>query len=187
MHLSWHYLASFVLFAKVSKRGRPFMGPNLYITPPGGFTHFHQDGHGTVDSGHFCMSGYNEVVILRRLTERHKKHALWILTRDRKSSKSGLDFYDGLYQLPHDDNLVSIPCNYLSENEHGFLISTVLLSFRYNITQIFTDYRQRIKGIKPSWPSKEAINECEAMGQVKFNCKPAYGSNWCKTDQPSTC
>jgi hypothetical protein len=99
------------------------MGPNLYITPPGGFTHFHQDGHGTVDSGHFCMSGYNEVVILRRLTERHKKHALWILTRDRKSSTSGQDFYDGLYQLPHDDNLVSMlgkTCNNLSENEHGF-------------------------------------------------------------------
>lgn len=53
--------------------GRPFMGPNLYITPPGSYTIFHQDGHGTVDSGHLCLSGYNEVIILRQLTETHKK------------------------------------------------------------------------------------------------------------------
>ena len=81
------------------------MGPNMYITPPGGFTHFHQDGHGTVDSGHFCLMGYNEVVMLRRLTERHKQHALWLLTRDR-SRENDMSFYDGLYQLPHDDGLV---------------------------------------------------------------------------------
>ena len=83
------------------------MGPNMYITPPGGFTHFHQDGHGTVDSGHFCLMGYNEVVMLRRLTERHKQHALWLLTRDR-SRENDMSFYDGLYQLPHDDGLVRI-------------------------------------------------------------------------------
>ena len=32
-------------FSQVNLSGRPFMGPNLYITPPGSFTHFHQDGH----------------------------------------------------------------------------------------------------------------------------------------------
>ena len=64
----------------VTSNARPFMGPNLYVTPPAAFTHFHQDGHGTVDSGHLCLNGYNEVVMLRRLTERHKKHALLVLT-----------------------------------------------------------------------------------------------------------
>jgi len=76
--------------------GRPFMGPNLYITPPASFTHFHQDGHGTVDSGHLCLSGYNEVVMLRRLTERHKYHALRLLTGASDSKKT-------LYDLPHRD------------------------------------------------------------------------------------
>ena len=34
----------------VNINARPFMGPNSYMTPPGSFTYFHQDGHGTVDS-----------------------------------------------------------------------------------------------------------------------------------------
>ena len=41
----------------------------------GGFTQMHQDGHGTVDSGHYNLSGYNEVVMLRRLSECHKLNA----------------------------------------------------------------------------------------------------------------
>lgn len=45
------------------------MGPNLYITPPGGRTWFHEDGHGTVDSGHQCLTGHNEVIMLRRVTD----------------------------------------------------------------------------------------------------------------------
>ena len=28
----------------VPRTARPDMGPNLYISPPGAFTHFHQDG-----------------------------------------------------------------------------------------------------------------------------------------------
>jgi hypothetical protein len=76
---------------------RPFMGPNLYISPPGGFTHAHQDGHGGVDSGHLCMEGYNEVVLLRRLPERHKYHAVDILNKTLKSQ------YTPLYTLPHDN------------------------------------------------------------------------------------
>jgi hypothetical protein len=82
----------------VNSNGRPFMGPNLYVTPPGTFTHFHQDGHGTVDSGHFCVSGNNEVVMLRRLTERHKNHALSLLRANAN--------YNALYELPHGDGLV---------------------------------------------------------------------------------
>ena len=83
----------------VNVNGRPFMGPNLYITPPSSFTHFHQDGHGTVDSGHLCLSGYNEVVMLRRLPERHKCHALELLNGSSSSSHSAL------YGLPHRDDL----------------------------------------------------------------------------------
>ncbi|CAM9938306.1 unnamed protein product, partial [Phaeothamnion confervicola] len=54
--------------------GRPFLGPNLYITPPGASTHVHQDGHGTVDSGHLCLTGRNDVVILRRMDAVNKAH-----------------------------------------------------------------------------------------------------------------
>ena len=93
----------FLVLTQVTPEARPFMGPNLYVTPPASFTHFHQDGHGTVDSGHLCISGFNEVVMLRRLTERHKKHALWILSGKKPK---GLHF-DGLYSQPHGDGLVS--------------------------------------------------------------------------------
>jgi hypothetical protein len=75
------------------------------MTPPEAFTHFHQDGHGTVDSGHQCLSGYNEIVILRRLTERHKRHALQLLNGEVK--RRGKSKYDGLYGLPHGDGYVS--------------------------------------------------------------------------------
>ena len=54
---------------------------------------------GTVDSGHLCLAGYNEVVMLRRLTERHKSHALLLLT-------GSSDFLDTLYQFPHLDGSV---------------------------------------------------------------------------------
>jgi hypothetical protein len=40
---------------------QPFMGPNLYVTPGNTFTTLHQDGLGTVDSGHSCLYGTNEV------------------------------------------------------------------------------------------------------------------------------
>ena len=84
------------------------MGPNMYVTPPATFTHFHQDGHGTVDSGHLCIKGYNEVVMLRRLTERHKKHALWLLTGNEEDKSKTPAYFDGLYQEPHGDELVSV-------------------------------------------------------------------------------
>ena len=90
----------------VNSNGRPFMGPNMYITPPGSFTHFHQDGHGTVDSGHLCLSGYNEVVMLRRLPERHKRHALRFLTGSYKSKEPS---FEALYNLPHGDGLGEKP------------------------------------------------------------------------------
>ena len=57
----------------VTATARPFMGPNLYITPPGGRTWFHEDGNGTVDSGHQCLTGRNEVIMLRRIVDEATK------------------------------------------------------------------------------------------------------------------
>ena len=44
------------------------MGPNLFISPPGGITQLHLDAFGTVDSGHLCLSGYNEVLLFDRMS-----------------------------------------------------------------------------------------------------------------------
>ena len=101
--------------------GRPFMGPNLYITPPGSYTIFHQDGHGTVDSGHLCLSGYNEVIILRRLTETHKKNAMKIL--------NGNDYPvdDALYHLPHAERTVS-RCLISASTKHALQLQNMLHS-----------------------------------------------------------
>lgn len=89
------------------------MGPNLYLTPPGAFTHFHQDGHGTVDSGHQCLAGYNEVVMLRRLPDARKKHSLELLhqwgngdDKERQGKDNIERSYDALYSLPHGDENV---------------------------------------------------------------------------------
>lgn len=43
-----------------------------------------------MDSGHSCISGYNEVVMLRRMPEEHKHYA---------AEQLG---YDGVHRLPHD-------------------------------------------------------------------------------------
>ena len=50
---------------------------------------------GTVDSGHFCISGYNEVVMLRRLPEEHKVYAGQCLQ------------YDAVHNLPHNVSMSS--------------------------------------------------------------------------------
>ena len=89
----------------INTNGRPSMGPNFYVTPPASFTAFHQDGHGTVDSGHVCLSGYNEVVMLRRMPEESKLHAMSILNGD----KDGAGSYNTLYGLPHLDGLAQDP------------------------------------------------------------------------------
>ena len=52
-------------------------------------------GYGTVDSGHLCLSGYNEVVMLRRLPNGHERNAIHA---DRKS----------FFEMPHADLLVRI-------------------------------------------------------------------------------
>jgi len=60
---------------------------------------------GTVDSGHLCLSGCNEVIMLRRMPERNKKHALYLLNGKEENRTS----YDALYGLPHGDNLGEKP------------------------------------------------------------------------------
>jgi hypothetical protein len=80
----------------------------------GGYTQFHQDGHGTVDSGHSCLSGYNEVIMLRRLPECHKRQACQLIPSTSSlehdpATPVGADIArqnqaeNVLYRLPHDD------------------------------------------------------------------------------------
>jgi len=97
-----------ILHHQLTPASRPMMGPNLYITPPSSFTHFHQDGFGTVDSGHLCLAGYNEIVMLRRLPHDHKENAMNILTGRHRSEDSSKPRYDGLYKLPHGADNVSL-------------------------------------------------------------------------------
>ena len=58
-------------------------------------------GYGTVDSGHLCLSGYNEVVIIRRLPKGH----------DRLAIQSDRNCFG---EMPHSDmmvrTLVATPC-----------------------------------------------------------------------------
>ncbi len=91
----------FCMIKSVNDMGRLFMGPNLHVTPPGSFTHFHQDGHGTADSGHMCIDAYNEVIMLRRMSEDHKRQALHYLHYDDR--RRNAIQYDALYGLPHYD------------------------------------------------------------------------------------
>ena len=85
----------------IRERLRTMMGPNSYISPGeypilnipsvdeisniwcwgnvikgGGETEWHGDGHGSVDSEHTNLHGYKEVVILRRLPEKHREYAM---------------------------------------------------------------------------------------------------------------
>ena len=71
---------------QINANGRPYMGPHLNITPPGPMTSLHQSGQGTLDSGIVCISGFIEIVMLRRLPERHKQNALAVLYGQGKST-----------------------------------------------------------------------------------------------------
>ena len=72
---------------------------SAYITPPAGFTQWHQDGRGGVDSGHIVIEGYNEVVMLQRMPEEHKWRAISILT----GLSNAEQIFHYLYGEPHDD------------------------------------------------------------------------------------
>jgi hypothetical protein len=74
----------------------------------GGFTQVHQDGHGTVDSGHSCLLGYNEVVILRRLPDCHKHNACRMVP-SLKECTADEKAHNMLFRLPHDDGRKDAP------------------------------------------------------------------------------
>lgn len=58
---------------------------------------FHLDGKGTVDSGHFCAAGFNEVVMLARHDPPHLRGAM------KKIKKGNVIQADALlYSSPHD-------------------------------------------------------------------------------------
>jgi hypothetical protein len=68
----------------------------------GGFTGLHQDGHGTVDSGHTVMQGHNEVFMLPRLQESGKIQVCDILLGGDGQNQSKVG-EKALYCLPHDE------------------------------------------------------------------------------------
>ena len=88
----------------VGSEGRPFLGPNLYITPPGASTVFHEDGNGTVDSGHQVLTGHNEVVMLPRIDSADKQEALDIVTGNHQQ----IENY-ALKVEPHSDHVTNKP------------------------------------------------------------------------------
>lgn len=77
------------------------MGPLIYAGDGGAFTDFHVDGYGTVDAGHLCLHGYNEVIMLRKLHELSEfEDAAKILGL----SMQGLNFYrDKVFTWPTND------------------------------------------------------------------------------------
>jgi hypothetical protein len=93
------------------------------------------------------VSGYNEVVILRRLTERHKKHALWLLTGDGGDETK---YFDGLYGLPHGDKMVCARMAVVIRPAFWLISPMILLAF--------------LQGKKPTWPTSERIARCQQMG-----------------------
>lgn len=62
------------------------MGPYLFITRPGPITTFHKDGFGSVDSGHLCLSGYNEIIMFPSLADWQEKKVLEICGENAKSA-----------------------------------------------------------------------------------------------------
>jgi len=85
-HVTSRSFATFSPRLQMSAGSCPAVGPNIYVTPCGAFTAFHQDGHGTIDSGHTCLSGFNEVIMFRRMSQDLKKQVMGQF----------------LYHLPHD-------------------------------------------------------------------------------------
>jgi len=88
---------------QISAPSRLPLGPHLFIASQGCYTHLHQDGFGTVDSGHLNLQGYNEVLLLRRLTHSQKQSACSLLEYPKIDSTN--QKYDPLHGLPHDDQV----------------------------------------------------------------------------------
>lgn len=68
----------------------------------GGHTGIHQDGNGIVDSGHYVAQGFNEVVMLTRLSESQKIAACQSLVKRLPNGNQKVTGSEILYTLPHD-------------------------------------------------------------------------------------
>jgi len=58
----------------------------VYITYGGG-TPFHLDAGGEMDSGHICLKGYNEVIVVRRMTAGTLQNLMNSLTKSKVQKK----------------------------------------------------------------------------------------------------
>ena len=63
-------------------RDRPLLGPLAYFGPSEAVTSIHEDGGGTVDSGHLNVYGYNQILIFPRMTGDQRKMARRIMDLD---------------------------------------------------------------------------------------------------------
>ena len=102
-------LSNSLFCAKLEEDERPAFGPLVFVASPNAFTGFHQDMYGTVDSVHYCHSGCNEVVMLRRLTDAQKKDAMQILFSKSPGDAAASDATTNvLTVLPHSPRSVSL-------------------------------------------------------------------------------
>jgi hypothetical protein len=79
---------------------------SLPATTGGAYTSVHQDGHGTVDSGHTCLKGHNEVVLLRGSMPGNCKIKACSLIPGAPGDGSKV-----LYTLPHQEGEVETDGN----------------------------------------------------------------------------
>ena len=63
-------------------RVRPLLGPLAFLGPSEAVTPIHEDGGGTVDSGHLNVQGYNQILIFPRMTGDQRKVAREIMCLD---------------------------------------------------------------------------------------------------------
>jgi hypothetical protein len=75
------------------------MLPLMYLGPPSVSTSLHEDGYGTVDSGHLCLQGWNEVCILPRMEVPAVKAAVLEILRATACTK----------EEPNAENAQTIP------------------------------------------------------------------------------
>lgn len=69
----------------------------------GSFTSLHQDGNGTVDSGHTALEGHNEVFILPRTEEESEKIRVVDVLLGGAGDPQSKNAIQALYKLPHDE------------------------------------------------------------------------------------
>lgn len=68
---------------------RPRLGPLLLVSLPHAMTELHLDGGGCLDSGHLCVTGYNEVLLFARISPEQMGHVLQFLTDEGLLNQPG--------------------------------------------------------------------------------------------------